>query len=432
MNIALVLIWVSVLIFLAHAFALIFKRTKIPDVLWLVLIGIVIGPLMKIVTPADFGAVGKVFLPATLVVILFEGGIGLKLSSLVKAMRESLLLSVINFFTTMIIVGIATFLLTDLGILSAFMLGAILGGTSSAVVIPLVRQLKLKDESSATLLLESVVTDVLSVVVALALLEALKLGKVNIGLTVGHVISSFVLAAVVGIVGAVIWSVFLSKVRAMQDSIFTTPAFVFVIFGILEIMGFSGYVGALVFGITIGNIEIGNLLLKKTHISFKPVALTGVEKMFFSEIVFLLKTMLFVYMGVSLQLTNHWWIYVGLILSVLILLQRIPVVRFLVPKSTPRKDASLMAVIVPQGATAAVLASFPVQQGIAGGELIQSVAFAVVLFSIIFTSVLVFLLEKTAFLRFYGQLFPKFGTLSPPSLEAGPKSTDKDLRDTSE
>ncbi|MBM3243132.1 hypothetical protein FJZ31_43285 [Candidatus Poribacteria bacterium] len=165
----------GILVFLAHLFAGIFSRTKIPDVLLLFIIGILLGPLSGIATPAHFGSVGPVFTTITLVIILFESGIGLPIDSLRKAMRRTLLLTSLNFFATMVVVGVTIWLSTDLEPKRAFMLSAIVGGTSPAVVIPLIKQLKMQDESRTILILESGIGDVLCIVFALAFLEAQKL-----------------------------------------------------------------------------------------------------------------------------------------------------------------------------------------------------------------------------------------------------------------
>jgi len=54
-----------------------------------------------------------------------------------------------------------------------------------------------------------------------------------------------------------------------------------------------------------------------------------------------------------------------------------------------------------------VLASIPLQQGIIGGEIIQNITYGVVLFSIVFTSFLVILLEKTRLTDLYAwALYP--------------------------
>jgi hypothetical protein len=51
--------------------------------------------------------------------------------------------------------------------------------------------------------------------------------------------------------------------------------------------------------------------------------------------------------------------------------------------------------MVPKGLAAVVLASIPLQQGVIGGELIKNITYGVVLISIVITSLLVFLIEKT-------------------------------------
>jgi len=54
------------------------------------------------------------------------------------------------------------------------------------------------------------------------------------------------------------------------------------------------------------------------------------------------------------------------------------------------------------------VASIPLQNGFAGGETIQSVTYAVVLFSIMLTSVLIFLLDKTPLVRAYRSVYKEF------------------------
>lgn len=395
MEIAGIVVVVGTFVFLAHFFAAIFSRTKIPDVLELMLLGVLIGPVFHLVSPTHFGDVGPVFTTITLVVILFESGIGLSIHSLLKAFRGTLALTTINFLATMLVVGLLTYILTNLGILVGLLLGAIVGGTSSAVVIPLVRQLRMNEESSAVLVLESAVSDVFTIVVSLALLEALKLGELHFGTMTGRILASFFLSTIIGICGAFSWSMLLNRVRMFQNAIFTTPSFVFVIYGISELLGYSGAITALAFGVTLGNIELFKIPVIKRLLPLEPIALNGTEKLFFSEIVFLLKTFFFIYIGISIQLTNSWWVSYGLFITFLLFILRVPVVKFSVGKTTVPEDAALMSVMVPKGLAAAVMASIPIQQEIVGGELIQNTTYAIILFSIVLTSVLIFLVQKT-------------------------------------
>ncbi len=67
-----------------------------------------------------------------------------------------------------------------------------------------------------------------------------------------------------------------------------------------------------------------------------------------------------------------------------------------------------MAAMAPKGLAAAVLASIPLQQGLQGGDLIQNSTYAVVLFSIVVNSILIFLQDKTFVGRAYRAIFRGF------------------------
>lgn len=69
--------------------------------------------------------------------------------------------------------------------------------------------------------------------------------------------------------------------------------------------------------------------------------------------------------------------------------------------------------MAPKGLAAAVLASLPLQQGVPGGELIQNSTYAVVLFSVILTSLLVFLQDRTPVGRLYRFIFKGFAKDEP-------------------
>ena len=73
---------IGLMVFFAHFLSLQFSKTSIPDVLVLMLIGIVLGPVLGIVSPEDFGKVGSLIATIALVVILFESGTSLNLATL--------------------------------------------------------------------------------------------------------------------------------------------------------------------------------------------------------------------------------------------------------------------------------------------------------------------------------------------------------------
>ena len=406
-NTGLIIAIIGLLIFAAHLFTEIFSRKRIPDVLLLMVIGLVIGPVFHLVKPQDLGSVASVFTTITLVIILFESGTELNFNTLLNSIKGTMKLTTINFFITMIIVASLGMLFKLFDILTSLMLGAILGGTSSAVVIPMVSQLKISQKGGTILILESAFSDVLCIVFAWAFLEAAQSGALKLGPVLGNIISSFNLASIIGLIAAIFWSFVLDKVRHVKNSILTTPAFVFIVYGLNEWLGFSGAIASLAFGIGMANIDYfyNTGLFVKRIFKSQPAQLNDTEKQLFSEVVFLLKTFFFIYIGISIKLDQFMPLVIGFTISVALFLLRILIVKLSFnweKHELPLEDKVFMAGIVPKGLAAAVLATIPVQRGLEGGEAIQNIVFAVILFSIIFTSVLVPVLEKNnAFSRFY-------------------------------
>lgn len=411
-NTGLVIAIIGLLIFAAHLFTEIFSRKRIPDVLLLMIIGLIIGPVFGLVKPEDLGSVAGVFTTVTLVIILFESGTQLNFNTLLNSIRGTAKLTLINFFATMAIVAVLG-LIIKVDILTSLMLGAILGGTSSAVVIPMVGQLKISKKGGTILILESAFSDVLCIVFAWAFMQAIQSGSMNVGRVIGEIISSFILATVIGVIAAILWSYVLDRVRHVKNSILTTPAFVFIVYGLNEWLGFSGAIAALAFGIGMANIDSmynSGVLMKKLF-KAEPAKLNEVEKQLFSEVVFLLKTFFFIYIGISIKLDHFLPILFGFIITLVLFALRIFIVKASVhgeKDSIPLEDKLFMSGIVPKGLAAAVLATIPLQRGIAGGEMIQNIVFAVILFSIIFTSILVPVMEKNnAISRLYKKCFTK-------------------------
>ncbi|MEG1572081.1 MAG: cation:proton antiporter [Bacteroidales bacterium] len=411
MNVDLTILFFGMLVFSAHLFSSIYTRKKIPDVLLLILIGLLLGPILHLIQPTDLGAGGPVFVAMTLVVILFDGGTSLDIQVMQSAWKSTINITCSCFFASLILTAAIGIAFAGMSYLDALILGSILGGTSSAVVIPLVRQLNMGEKSKTVLILESAATDVLCIVFALAFLHAYKLGTVHVGNMIGNVFSSFLLAGVIGFLGALIWSRLITKMRKLQNSIFTTPAFVFIIYGIAQLLGYSGAIAALIFGVTMANIDtIRNRFLIRI-MGGRGHKLNTTEMVFFGEIVFLLKTVLFVYIGISIVFNDLLSILVGLGITLALLIGRTLIIKFIAPNGSSVFDKTIVSMMIPKGLAAAVLASIPEQMGLAGGTLIKNITYSVIFFSILLVSILILLVEKSKFVqKGYGKIFG--GTLN--------------------
>ncbi|MBQ3950439.1 MAG: cation:proton antiporter, partial [Bacteroidales bacterium] len=356
-------IFLGILIFCAHLFSAFFSRKRVPDVLFLVLIGIVLGPVLRWLTPDMLGGMGALFASVTLVFILVDSGIDMHLDDLRRYWVGVVQVMFYSFLLSMTIAAVTAHFIADTEWMSSFLLGSMVAGTGASIVIPMVRQMKVSDKTRTVLTLESAISAVLCIVVALAIMEGMKMGQIRFEKIMGNVLASFFMAVILGVLGGMVWSGVLQRVRRLQNSMFLTPAFVFVIYGITEALGYSGAIAALAFGIVLGNASYFEFsfmrkILRKRRPQMQ--SLEEKEKSFFKEIVFILKTFFFVYIGISIPFTDTMALLYGVVIAAAIFVGRFILVAIVGRKNT-KTDRQIVSIMIPKGLASAVLASMPRQ-----------------------------------------------------------------------
>lgn len=398
---------IGLMVFFAHFLSLLFRKTGIPDVLVLMLVGILLGPVLELVTPEDFGKVGSLIATIALVVILFESGTSLDLGVLRRSLATTGTLTVACFALTAVIVALTGYAALDLSPLSALMLGVTLGGTSSSVVIPMVNSLRLSEKPATVLVLESALTDVFCIVGLFALLEAHAEGALEPARLVGNVLAMLVFAMVIGVLGGIGWLMVLGKVRDFPNTISSTLAYVFIVYGLTELLGYSGAIAALALGVTLTNFEKFGLA-RFERIDRNIVPLNDIDLAFYREAVFLLKTYFFVYLGISIRFGAVHLAVVALGMVLLVFAMRLGLTRIVFrDASYGLRDAALTSMLAPKGLAAAVLATLPLQYGVTGGEMIRDATYMVVLVSITLSALLVMLYSSRPVQRFYSHMLGK-------------------------
>ncbi len=409
---ALTVVMIGGLVFAAHVFTELFSRRRVPDLLLLLIIGIIIGPVFKLVTPESLGGFGNVFSTITLVIILFESGSELSFNNIRDSFKEMISLTVVSYFSIMIAIGLLGHYCLEIPWVTSFFMGAVLGGAAEAIVIPLTKQLKVTSNCKTTMVLETSFSTVICFITSIALFNAIQDNEFSIGHVIGNVLSSFILAGILGFLGAVFWAIALQRIRTVKNSTFTTPAFVFIVYGINSLLGFSGEIAALTFGITLANIDSVYNSIFKRFFKQQPNTLNYNERMLFSEIAFLLRTFVFIYIGISIQLTDWRSILIGLIIVAILFVLRVLSVRYTITKRSndyTELESMYMSCLVSKGLAAAILATMLAKTEIPGAEMVKNIVYSVIFFSIIITCSLIPLAEKSEFfkkiLRF-GLFFP--------------------------
>jgi len=389
-----IIIGLSILFFLGHALNWVFIKTKIPDLLILIIIGFILGPTVtSLIQPeTHLGEAGKVLSIITLIIILYEGGLHLSFKDLMESSLSALILSLLSFFSITALTTLV--LLPVMPPLLATLIGVGIGSTSSAIVIPMVKPLSIKKNTKTVLSLESAFTDVLTIVIFLGLLEYLTSESSSGSKFFLSLSSTPIISIGIGVLSGIIWA-FLRKTTEISKLPFAGEAGALLTYGVLEFLSLNGAIGVLSLGFTLANINLLPAGLKAI-LEEKPISSN--ELSILSAVTFLLRTFFFLYLGLLIQINSFTSFLWALVLTVLIFATRYLSIRIVFKSNECSKlDAITATAMGPRGLACAVLATLPLQRGIEQGEWIQNLIFAIIPLSILVTSILVSIAEKEWF-----------------------------------
>jgi cell volume regulation protein A len=402
-------------IFLVGIFGeVVFRKTGVPDVVWLIAVGIVLGPVSGLLKPARLLEIAPYFGAITLVVVLFDGGRSLRLSDLGRAAPKATLLAVSGFAFATAAVAACSMAAASAGVLPAewtwlhaVLLGVILGGSSSAVVMPSLAKAPIDPEVKNLVNIESAFTDILCVVVAGALITILKNGDADVAAAAADLAKAFGIGLGVG---AAVGMLSLFVLRRMSQSSYAYPltlAALMLLYVGVERMGGSAALAILTAAVLVGNAPSLTQSIGMSQPAGLDAGVTGVH----DQVTFIVKSFFFTLIG---ALIGPPWplVSLGVVLGVALLVARWPAVRltFLGSGRSPAVRG-LVWVSLPQGMAAGVLSTMPMQAGIAATEHLPPIVFAAAT-----TTILVFAVGVPFSIR-------RLRSESPPVAAAGDATT---------
>lgn len=366
----------------------IFKKFRIPDVIILLLVGLLIN-FFGIITISSYHLI-SIFYSLALMFILFEAGTELKFYSVLKEIPKATILAILVFILSTITVGFLAIWLFHVNFIVGILLGSIIGGSSSTIVIPSISNLRISKNTKYILTLESTVTDALCILVAIALAETIAFNNSIDIMGISHlVISSFSIAIVIGFIFGLLWLYILPRVKKYEFHYLLTIGMVLIIYSITEMFSGVGAISSLIFGIVLGNAALFGKSLKMKEVT----AMTPTENIFHKLIGFILRVFFFIFLGIIVSISNISVFAYGIIITLSLLLIRILCVKIII-KQGDKNEKKLISIMMPRGLAAAVLASIPlIQYNIAETIFFPEVVFSVILVSSIISATGILILK---------------------------------------
>ncbi len=391
---------VAVIILFGFAADQLFKRRKIPPFFFLILLGIIIGPVLGIFSSQEILPAAGVLGELTLIMVLFYGGMDIKLKTLLSG--GSRIVLQVALYVGLGVTAITAIAVVFLGwpLYEALIFGSIVGGeTTAAVVIPLSRSIGLKEKSVVFLTIEAALNSVVTVILFVTFIGLYQTGSFSISSAVNSIASNFSIAIFMGILLSMAWLYMLNYFKKHRYTYVFTLGLLLATFSATTAAGGSGLLSVLIFGIIIGNHRLITSFIKK-HVDIRKL-----ERQLFvfqGEMSFLLETFFFVFLGMEFAVSASSILFgleFGLLIVATLLAVRALSVRVSTARSDMAGDRKAIILSFPQGLTVATLAILSLQYNLPNADTIVLLATYSIILTNLITTIGEYLIAKNKVIR---------------------------------
>jgi cell volume regulation protein A len=148
------------------------QKLRIPDVVIFLVVGLLLGPdVMGIINIRVESALNQLVMIFGSCYLLFDGGASLRFNVLKNVWITIVSLATVGVLITAFITSLAAYYILDVPYLVALLLGTIIASTDPATLIPVFRQIKIRDRVAQTVMSESAFNDAVGAIIAFSVLK---------------------------------------------------------------------------------------------------------------------------------------------------------------------------------------------------------------------------------------------------------------------
>lgn len=249
-------------------------RVGLPSILLLLVFGIIAGPVTGWLDPESvFGELLAPIVSLSVALILYEGGLTLRLSELRQVGSVIRNLVSVGALLTWVIGALAAHILLELDIAISVLLGALLIVTGPTVIAPLLRQIRPMGPVGPVLKWEGIIIDPIGALIAVLVFEVILIGEVR-GATlhiVGAVFKTIFIGGGLGLVAAAVFT--LASYRRWIADHLENPVSLMLVIAVYSLANHfqheSGLLSVIVMGVVLANqrwVDVEHLLEFKKNL----------------------------------------------------------------------------------------------------------------------------------------------------------------------
>jgi potassium/hydrogen antiporter len=253
-----VLMVFGIILALGAASGVLAQKLKIPDVVVFLLLGTLLGPgAVGIIDVKADSALNQLVLIFGSCYILFDGGASLRLNVLKEVWITIVILAVVGVLITAAITGIAAYYLLGVPFIVALLLASAIASTDPATLVPVFRQVKIKDRVAQTVMSESAFNDATGAILTFAVLGiAMGQGEFSVSASLLDLFKQASIGLLAGVILGYLAAILIAHEKfGFLREYAPVVSLMAVIGAYLGADGLqaSGFMAVFVFGIMIGN-----------------------------------------------------------------------------------------------------------------------------------------------------------------------------------
>ncbi|MBK6744011.1 MAG: cation:proton antiporter [Hydrogenophilales bacterium] len=359
---------------------------KVPDVVLFLVVGMLIGPsVIGLVDIKADSVVNQIILTFGSCYILFDGGATMRLKVLKDVWITIVVISTIGLIITTLITGLAAHYVLGLPIIIAMLLAATIASTDPATLVPVFRQVKVRERVAQTVMSESAFNDAMGAIVTFTILGiAMGQSEFSAGMAFGELLWEASLGMLAGaVLGYLAVLLIAHEHFAFLEEYSPLVSLMMVIGAYMTADGVnaSGFMAVFVFGIMLGNKEFFGFKMEPGE----------EEKLedFVMTTALIMRMFIFILLGtqVNFELMNQYLVGGVIVVTIFMLVAR-PVTVFLCALPDRRakwttKELLFMCWTRETGVIPGALAGLLVGMKAPGAEIIASVTFIAILMTIL-------------------------------------------------
>lgn len=362
------------------------RKLTVPDIALFLIVGMAIGPsVLGLIDIKADSALYQIILLFGASYILFDGGASLRFEVLKKVWITIVVLATIGVLITAAVTSAAAHVVLGVPWIVALLLGAAIASTDPATLVPIFRQVEIRDRVAQTVMSESAFNDATGAIVTVGVLSvAMGTGEFSLTSSLFDLLKQTVIGLVAGTVLGYLAALMIAHERwAFLEEyapIVTLVAVIGAYFAADNLQA-SGFMAVFVFGIVLGNKDAFGFKMGKTE----------QQKLneFVATTAFIMRLFIFLLLGsqVDFHLMGQYWLG-GLIVVLILMLVARPVTVFLcaLPDQRARwsfNEMLFMCWTRETGVIPAALAGLLLGMKAPGAPIVASVTFIAILMTIL-------------------------------------------------